>query len=70
VLDARGERDADRRRKLYRDAAMLMRNEGGMIVPVFNDYIDTVSDKVQGYRGNPEAELMNGYALAECWLED
>jgi peptide/nickel transport system substrate-binding protein len=68
ILAARGELDPEKRRKLYRDAALLMRDEGGLMVPLFNDYIDAVSQKVQGYEAHPQAELMDGYGLAECWL--
>ncbi|MBX3569806.1 MAG: ABC transporter substrate-binding protein [Rhizobiaceae bacterium] len=68
VLAARGELDTEKRKAIYRDLAVIMRDEGGLIVPFFNDYIDAVNDKVQGWKGHPEGELMDGYALAECWL--
>jgi peptide/nickel transport system substrate-binding protein len=68
VMAARGELNEDKRRAIYRDLAVIMRDEGGLIVPFFNDYIDAVSEKIQGYRGHPEGELMDGYALTECWL--
>ncbi len=68
VLQARGELDTDKRKALYRDIAVLMRDEGGLLVPFFNDFVDAVSDKVAGYVGHPEAELADGYALSECWL--
>ena len=46
-----------------------MRDEGGLIVPFFNQFIDAVaSDKVSGYVKTPIGEQMDGYALAECWL--
>ena len=68
VLGARAELDQEKRKKLYEDIAMVVRDEGGMIAPFFNDFIDAVSDKVGGYEKHPEAELMDGYALAECWV--
>lgn len=68
VLQLRGELDIEKRKAGYRDLAMTMRDEGGLIVPFFNDYIDALSDKVMGYKGHAEAELADGYALAECWL--
>jgi peptide/nickel transport system substrate-binding protein len=69
VLALRGELDVEKRKAGYREIATTMRDEGGVIVPFFNDYIDAMSDKVEGYRGHPEAELADGYALGECWLK-
>ncbi|MBS9722493.1 twin-arginine translocation signal domain-containing protein [Tianweitania sp. BSSL-BM11] len=69
VLAARGELDEEKRKSMYRDMAIMMRDEGGLIVPFFNDFIDAVAtNKVGGYEKHTEGELMDGYALAECWL--
>jgi len=68
ILAARGELDQDKRKAMYRDMAMVMRDEGGVIVPFFNDWIDATTSKVGGYVSHPIASLMDGYALAECWL--
>lgn len=69
VLAARAELDEDKRKALYQDMAMVVRDEGGTMVPFFNQFIDASSDKLDGYVVNPAAELMDGYALAECWLK-
>ena len=38
-------------------------------MPFFNQFIDAVdSKKVAGWVANPQGEMMDGYALAECWL--
>lgn len=68
VLQLRGELDIEKRKTGYRELAMTMRDEGGLMVPFFNDYIDATSDRLVGYKGHPEGELADGYALAECWL--
>lgn len=68
VLTARGELDEVKRKQMYHDIAMVVRDEGGMICPFFNDFIDAINDKVGGYVDHPAAELMDGYALAECWV--
>ncbi|TIR02610.1 MAG: ABC transporter substrate-binding protein, partial [Mesorhizobium sp.] len=49
LLEARGEFDQDKRKNLYREMAILVRDEGGVIVPMFNQVIDAISDKVGGY---------------------
>lgn len=69
LYTARGELDEGKRKAIYRDMAVLMRDEGGLIVPFFNQFIDAVlTSKLGGYRKHTEGELMDGYALAECWL--
>ena len=54
---------------MYRDMAVLMRDEGGLIVPFFNQYIDASGKGVQGWVSNPAQEMCNGHALVLCWLE-
>ena len=68
LLEARAELDQTKRKELYREMALIVRDEGGLICPMFNQYIDAVSDKVAGYGGGVNHELMDGYALAKCWL--
>jgi len=66
---ARGELDQDKRKALFRDMGVLVRDEGGVIVPFFNQFIDAIAaDKVGGWVANPQGELMDGYALGACWL--
>ena len=69
VLAARAELDQAKRKAMYRDMAMIVRDEGGLILPMFNDFIDATGPKVGGWVDDPHQELMNGYALAKCWLE-
>jgi peptide/nickel transport system substrate-binding protein len=69
VIAARAELDEAKRKAMYRDIAMIVRDEGGAIIPVFNDWIDAVSDKVGGYQPHPAGELMADLALVSCWLK-
>ncbi|MGN7880320.1 ABC transporter substrate-binding protein [Ensifer sp. 22460] len=68
IFTARGELDTAKRKALYRQSAMILRDEGGVIVPMFNNYIDATSDKVGGWVDDPNGELMGGHALTKCWL--
>jgi peptide/nickel transport system substrate-binding protein len=68
VLAARAELDETKRKQMYRDMAVIVRDEGGLILPMFNDLIDAVSDKVGGFVTGKTHELSDGYALAKCWL--
>ncbi|NGO52893.1 ABC transporter substrate-binding protein [Allomesorhizobium camelthorni] len=69
VFAARAELDNDKRKAMYRDMAMIVRDEGGLILPMFNQFIDATGPKVGGWIEDPHQELMNGYALSKCWLE-
>ena len=48
--------------------ANILRDEGGLILPMFNDYIEAISENVMGWESNPNQELMNGRAHVKCWL--
>jgi peptide/nickel transport system substrate-binding protein len=66
---AQAELDETKRKQIYHDMAVLIRDQGGLIVPFFNQFIDAVAtDKVNGWGKNPQGEMMDGYALNECWL--
>ncbi|TGG93982.1 ABC transporter substrate-binding protein [Natronospirillum operosum] len=65
---ARGELDEARRQEMYRDMGLMVRDEGGLILPMFNDYIEATSDRVQGWTPHPMGEMMSGYALSRLWL--
>ncbi|TPK74116.1 twin-arginine translocation signal domain-containing protein [Mesorhizobium sp. B2-4-15] len=69
LFAARGELDQDKRKAIYHDMAVMMRDEGGLIVPFFNQFIDAAAtSKISGWVKNPIGEMMDGYALGECWL--
>lgn len=68
VLQARAETDLDERKALYGRIARILWEEGGLICPMFNDFIDAISDKVAGWEEDPNYEMMGGWASAKTWL--
>ncbi len=68
LLAARAELDQAKRKELYSRMGRLVRDEGGLICPMFNDFIDATVDEVQGWEKDPNGELMNGLAPVKCWL--
>lgn len=68
LIQARGELDQGRRKDLYREIAMIVRDEGGVMVPLFNQFIDATGPDVKGFVKHPARDMCNGYALAQCWL--
>lgn len=67
LLEARGELDLARRKELYSSMGMTVRDEGGLICPMFNDFIDAQSNTIAGWEANPNGEMMNGYAPVLMW---
>jgi len=68
LLAARGELDAAKRKGQYSEMAHILRDEGGLILPMFNDFVSGVSETVGGWIDDPNGELMNGRAQVRCWL--
>jgi peptide/nickel transport system substrate-binding protein len=68
LLTARAELDTAKRKGMYRDMATILQAEGGLIAPMFNDYIDATGPGVEGWVEDPNYELSGGYALQRCWL--
>ncbi len=68
LLEAKAELDLVKRKALYSKMANMVRDEGGLILPMFNDFVDAVSDKIGGYDPDPNGELMNSFAAIKTWL--
>jgi peptide/nickel transport system substrate-binding protein len=68
LKQTRVELDEDKRTALYREMALLVKDDGGNIIPMFTDFIDGVSIKVGGYVPDPTFSLSGGYAAVRCWL--
>jgi peptide/nickel transport system substrate-binding protein len=68
LLAARSELDEAKRKQMYADMGTIIRDEGGLILPMFNDFIDASGSKAGGFNVHPAGEMMDGYALAECWV--
>ena len=49
LLEARAETDTEKRRELYREMAMTVRDNSGLILPVFNNYLNARSVKMKGW---------------------
>ena len=69
VIDAaRGELDRAKRAELYAEAATMVRDDGGLILPMFNDWVDGRNEKLQGYVLDPSFEMSGGYVSRRCWF--
>lgn len=69
LFAARAELDEGKRTQMYADMSTIVRDEGGLICPMFNDFIDGISDDVQGIVDAKQGfELNNFYAPMKMWL--
>ncbi|MBL9054343.1 MAG: ABC transporter substrate-binding protein [Tabrizicola sp.] len=68
LLAARGELDEAKRKGIYSEMANIMRDTGGLIAPMFNDWVEGRRAEVGGWVANPQGTMMNGFALSKCWL--
>ncbi len=68
LVSARGELDQTVRKAEYSEMANILRDEGGLILPMFNDFVSAIRDEVQGWVDDPNGELMNGRAHVRTWL--
>lgn len=68
LLQARSELDSEKRKAIYKSMGEIVRDEGGVITPMFNDFIDATGPKVGGWGPDGNQEMMGGYALSKCWI--
>ncbi len=70
LLEARAELDEAKRKTIYSTMGQMLREEGGVILPMFNDFVDGVANNVGGWIEDPNAELMNNKAPIKCWVKE
>jgi peptide/nickel transport system substrate-binding protein len=68
LLSARAELDQAKRKAMYAEMSQILHDEGGLICPMFNDFIDAHGPNVQGFEADPNGEMMGGTAAARVWL--
>lgn len=69
IKSARTELDEGKRKEIYKQAGMMVRDEGGLICPMFNEFVDATNNKVGGFVGDPSGAMMNSYASSKCWVK-
>lgn len=69
LLEARAETDQDRRRALYRDMAVMVRDNSGLILPVFNNFLNARVKNLQGWVDDIGNDLSNGQIASRVWFD-
>ncbi len=69
LLSARAELDQGKRKDAYGKMAEILWEEGGVINPMFNQFIDGYATQVKGVVPNPVSDLMDGMVASLTWFE-
>lgn len=70
LVAARGEKDAAKRKQLYWECQTLIAEDGGMVAPLWADFLDATSDKIaHGELGN-DWELDGARASERWWFTE
>jgi len=67
LLEARAELDEAKRKEIYSQMGRQLNEEGAVILPMFNDFVDATLNDVQGYIDDANGSLMNYYAFKHTW---
>lgn len=68
LFAARAELDVAKRTQMYADMGTMIRDDGGLICPMFNNFIDATSERVAGWGPSKGFALMNFYAPMKMWV--
>src|SRR5690606_18184284 len=69
VYQARAELDDEKRRALYRQIAVIVRDEGRLILPVFNDFVNAASTQMRVVNQDIGNNMTNGKIASRVGLE-
>jgi peptide/nickel transport system substrate-binding protein len=69
LAEARGELDVPRRKQMYHDLQKMIYEDGGNIIPLFPNWLDAASTKVQGYYQIPTLFMSGLRAPERVWFE-
>ena len=68
LLRARAELDPAKRTEMYGDMARIVHDEGGLIAPMFNNFIEAISTELEGWRNDPNGTIMGGRGMHMMWF--
>ena len=69
LLESRATFDKKRRKELYCEMQLMVRDEAGQIIPAFPNLLDATSSKVKNIILNPLGSLGGLKIQNTCWLE-
>ncbi|MGE3150147.1 MAG: ABC transporter substrate-binding protein [Pseudorhodoplanes sp.] len=66
---ARAELDNNKRGQMYHDAQLMVHEDAGSLIPLFENIIDGGSKKVKGLEPSPLADLSRYRGLGKVWFD-
>ena len=67
LLLARAELDSDKRREMYHEMQQILRDEGGVLVPMFANYVQAVNNRIASPDVVGNLWQMDNARMAERW---
>lgn len=64
---ARAELDSDKRREMYTEMQMILRDEGGVIIPMFANFVQAVSNRISTPDTVGNTAQMDNNRMVERW---
>ncbi len=68
LLEARAELNQDKRREMYFEMQRILSDEGGVVVPLFNNYVFAVSSQIQHGAMQGNWDLDGGKFVERWWF--
>jgi len=62
--------DFDKRKEIYGELQAILNEEGPSVVPIFADFLDAKSARVQGFEPSGVSDLSGDRIVERVWLED
>jgi peptide/nickel transport system substrate-binding protein len=69
LVEARSELDFGKRAEMYRALQVMIVEEGGQIIPVFNNFIDAGARSLRGFVPMPTHSLSGWRAVEKVWID-
>lgn len=67
LVAARSELDEKKRAQMYADMQLIIRDEGGQILPAFTNWVDVATDKIGTSERIAGRNQLDGFRFAERW---
>lgn len=68
LVEARATIDPVKRKEIFTEMALMLHNEGGLILPMFNDFVDASAANIEGQLVDPSQPMSNGLMSCRTWF--
>lgn len=70
LAEGKSSLDVEKRKEIYGEMQAILHQEGPSVIPVFADFLDGKSARVQGLEPSAVADLSGDRAAERVWLAD